>query len=165
MHVQVIVWPESRDATFPARDRLRLYRELVRDLRREPDRALLHAVSEVRAAIQARQPVEVPSTSSAWAVGGVIVAFLLCWVILGIWRAKLAARDGAVSGAAAGGVTFKPGLLGGMFGAVAGHWIYDRLFHGGPREAAPPPEEPKPAAAAGDENVLDDPAVNDNASV
>jgi hypothetical protein len=162
-HVHVIVWPESRDATFPARDRERLRREMARDLGREPDRTLLHAVSEVRAAIQARQPVDAPSTSSAWAVGGVIVAFLIFWVILGLWRAKLSARDKAVPDASVSdGAAFKPGLLGGMFGAVAGHWIYDRLFRGGQPEAASPPEAPKQVPTAGDENVFDDPTRNDN---
>jgi hypothetical protein len=159
-HVQVIVWPDSRDATFPARDREKLRREMARNLGREPDLTLLRAVAEVRAALQSRQPVDAPSTSSAWAVGSVILAIVILWVFLGLWRAKLAARDKAVpAGGVSGSTAFLPGLLGGMFGVVSGYWIYDRLFHGGPRakQELPP--------VLGEENAPKDPALNDNAPV
>jgi hypothetical protein len=158
-HVQVSVWPESREQTFPARDREALRKEMAHSLGKDPDKALLHAVAQVREVLKEHQPADPASTSVLWAVGGVILALLAAWVVLGVLRAKLAARDRAapVAGVAEGN-RFMPGLLGGMFGSVAGLWIYDRLFRGGPREPALPPseiapEEPGPAPEA---------ALNDN---
>jgi uncharacterized protein len=158
-HVQVIVWPDSRDATFPARDREKVRKELASQLGKEADMALLHAVAEARATIQARQPVESPATSPAWTVVSVILAIVILWLILGLWRAKLAARDNAMPvGGVSGNAAFLPGLLGGMFGAVAGYWVYDRLFHGGPRVKTESPPAP------GETNVASNPTLNGNES-
>ncbi len=158
-HVQVSVWPESRDATVPARDRERLRREMAHNLRKEPDQTLLHAIAEVRTTIQRHQPVEAPSTSSTGVVLGVILAIVISWVILGIWRAKLAVHDAADRAAEkVGRGPFMPGLLGGMFGAVAGHWIYDRLFYGGSRHRM------EPSPAPGEANVTDNPVLKDDES-
>jgi hypothetical protein len=158
-HVQVVVWPESREQTFPSRERERLRAEMARHLGKEPDQTLLHAVARVREVLKENQPADPAASSILWVVGGVILALLVAWVFLGVLRAKLAARDQAAPVAVTpSGGRFMPGLLGGMFGSIAGLWIYDRLFQGGSREPALPPadlapEEPGPAPEA---------ALNDN---
>jgi len=156
-HVQVIVWPESRDKTFPARDREDLRKYLAKQLNKEPDQTLLSAVAQVRAAIQARQPVEPVSYSTFWIVGGVILAFLTVWLILGLMRSKLASRD-QTEDVAGSSASYVPGLLGGMFGSLAGYWIYDRLFHGGPSK----PTASEDVAYDGSKQTPADPALNDN---
>lgn len=159
-HVQVSVWPESREQTFPARDREALRKEMAHNLAKDPDKTLLHAVAQVREVLKEHQPADPASNSVLWTVGGVILAFLVAWVVLGVLRARLVARDRDRAALVAGipeesGRHFMPGLLGGMFGSVAGLWIYDRLFRGGPREPPLPPrdlspEQPAPEAALND---------------
>jgi uncharacterized protein len=166
-NVQVVVWPESRDKCFPRKDREQLRAQLATQLRNNPDRALLDAVDQVGAALRANHPTEPPADSSSpwngWLIGGIIVGMLIAWIALGMFRATKAEPAAEQGGGQPAG--FMPGLLGGMFGAVAGYWVYDRLFRGGPREPAPPLEDvrpdeekqvPTPAVDA------DDPARSDN---
>ena len=49
-----------------------------------------------------------------WIAGGGVVL----WLLIGLVRMSGGSRPG-----------FMPGLLGGMFGVVAGYWVYDTLFH------------------------------------
>jgi hypothetical protein len=65
-----------------------------------------------------------------------LVLLLVCWVVFGIIRAIGGVRyqTGPDAGPAprygfsSGGGGFLPALLGGMFGATTGKWIYDQLF-------------------------------------
>ena len=104
-------------------------------------------------------------------VGGVMAGVFGLWGVLGLARMRLRAADRA----AAQQLRKKAGqpdadappepprlglfhaLLGGMFGSVAGHWIYDSLFvaasHAAPpAEETPIPQSP-PAAEAAKEAV------------
>jgi uncharacterized membrane protein YgcG len=62
-----------------------------------------------------------------------IGVFLVIWLIMGIVRAFSGAGAGAspgMAGAGGGGGGFFSSLLGGLFGAAAGMWLYNSVFGG-----------------------------------
>jgi hypothetical protein len=147
---QVILGPDTDDRVFPERDRARLARELtLHGWRKNYDPELLNAVALVRSALHHNLHGGGPQDAGRtwlWA-GGVIGGLLLVWVIMGLLRTAVRVRSRDVPAEAAapvGGHPFVSGMLGGMFGARAGHWISDSLFGPG-RAAAKAP----PAAGAG----------------
>jgi hypothetical protein len=135
-HVQVVTGPEAKDA-FTAKNAEALRRLLVKDLDRRgagPDQALLAAVRQVSDAVQANLT---PSAPFPWmTVFWVVLGLLGFWVFLGLMRIKQhpPVEDGRSPN---GQVGMLSGLLGGMFGTVAGLWIYDTLFKS---SQAPPPD-------------------------
>ena len=106
------------------------------------DKILWNAVEQVREnlAYNLRPPFP-------WLpVGGVFLGVLGLWGVLGLVRQRL--QGAAVVGAPEPGrLILYGGLLGGMFGTVAGHWIYDSLFVVASRSAAPVVAAPIAAAA------------------
>jgi hypothetical protein len=69
-----------------------------------------------------------------------LVVLLVLWLLIAIIRAMSGA--GRPSDGKGGGGGFFPSLLGGLFGASAGMWLYDNFFSGqstaGGRPSAPP---------------------------
>ena len=94
------------------------------------DKILRNAVDQVREdlAYNLRPPFP-------WLpVGGVLLGVLGLWGVLGLVRQRL---QGAAAGPTEPGrLVLYGALLGGMFGTVAGHWIYDSLFVAASRSAA-----------------------------
>jgi hypothetical protein len=90
------------------------------------------------------------------AIASVIGGALALWFVLGAVRMLLHKpdREAIAAGLERPGLT--AGLLGGMFGASAGLWIYDRLFYGGP--PAPPIADAPPAAPPGESAPAEPPA-------
>jgi hypothetical protein len=143
--IAVVVWPTRYRDVFGNDSREKVRRLLAGNLKQRPDQALEQAVALVR-----EELTPTSSWFSGWTVLALIGGGLLLWVILGLVRMHLAQPPAAPApGAERAG--FVPGLLGGMFGSVAGHWIYDTLFQA-PRTApanAAPPAGPPPAPPAG----------------
>ncbi len=140
--IGVVVRPEQFQQQFGNHQREHLRKLLAGKLKKYPDEALLKAVEMVRDTVRASR-----KESAAWAGWMTIVALigglLALWMLLGLLRMWLHA------GSTVGSVNnptdplrpgFMPGLLGGMFGSVAGLWIYDRFFEG--------PPVPRPPALA-----------------
>ena len=69
------------------------------------------------------------STIAGWICIG-LVALLALWLIVGFIRALSGIGTAPAGGAPAGGGFFSS-LLGGLFGAMAGMWLYNHLFGGG----------------------------------
>jgi hypothetical protein len=126
-HVQVVTGLEAKEAFTPKNAEV-LRKLLVKELDRRgagPDKALLAGVGQVRDAVHTNLT---PSTPFPWmTVLWVILGILGFWLFLGLVRAKLHASENQ-GRSPTGQVGTWSGLLGGMFGTVAGHWIYDTLF-------------------------------------
>jgi hypothetical protein len=81
-------------------------------------------------------------------VVAIILSVLGVWLVLGLVRMRMNAASDKPADAQHQGLM--PGLLGGLFGAMAGHWIYDTIFQRGGSKApeitsptdSPPVEEP-----------------------
>ena len=161
---EVVLGPDTEDRVFPERDRARLARELtLHGWRKNYDAELLDAVTLVRTALHHNLRAGGPQDASQtwlWA-GGIIAGLLLVWLVIGLLRAAVSLRGQHAPAEAAGtpceSHPFVSGMLGGMFGARAGHWVCDSLF--GPRRTAPADQaglagsEEKRDGLAGDEGA------------
>jgi hypothetical protein len=112
----------------------------------KPNEILLDAIEKVRSTVMNRSE----ATSISWPLIGAIIAGLVgLWLLLGVIRMRLMQSRTDHAGETQGRKnSLVSGLLGGMFGAVAGHWIYDTLFD----HKKPTP----PAEVAPGKNPLDD---------
>jgi uncharacterized protein len=120
------------------------------------NRAAVPAGSEHRARPQEPLGARGSAGWSSWQWLGVGLAALLgIWLLLAVVRALAGAGAQRVAGGyagpgapagygAAGGGSFFPGLLGGLFGAAAGSWLYDRFFN----EQSPPVAGAAPPVSA-----------------
>ena len=146
-HLQILVGNETQRNAFSLKDRDALLSLMLAKLRnKQNDDALLEGVNFVNATLRAHQPArgrtaagggrsEAPG-SSHWILTALLVGVGV-WVVLRIVRAVFAGGGGGGGGAyAGGGMTPGPGgggggfltnVLGGMFGAAAGMWIYDQF--------------------------------------
>jgi hypothetical protein len=161
--VEVVVRPEDAFAkALPTADQRRLHSTLIKTMKKGPkyaadrDKALRAALGQLSDVLHdnlAARP------AFDWnVVGGVIGGALALWFVLGAIRMLLHKPDQEAIAAGLERPSLTAGLLGGMFGASAGMWIYDRLFFGGPHappvEDAPPiapPPEPAPAEPPADQ--------------
>ncbi len=143
--VVVVVAPEALGRAITAVDAKALHDRLVwftrgQDTARN-DKILHNAVAHVREdlAYNLRPPFP-------WLqVSGVLLSVLGLWGVLGLVRQRM--QGAAVAGPPEPGrLVLYGGLLGGMFGAVAGHWIYDSLFVVASRSRRLP-RKPAPAAS------------------
>ena len=143
-HLQVVVGNETQATLFSLKDRDALVGSMLTRLRaKQNDAALLQGVSFVAATMKTqatmrnREPEQARATAPApadapnpwgWVIAA-LLGFGAAWLVVGIVRALFR------SGSAAGGVGAAPGagggfltsLLGGMFGAAAGMWLYDQF--------------------------------------
>ncbi len=140
--VVVDIPPEARSDRFTDADAKTLEHQLLAWFKRgntkKNDAALLSAVARIRRDLFYDQLPPFP-----WlGVGAVMAGALGLWGALALVRLRLHAPS----------EPGRPGLfaalLGGMFGGVAAHWIYDTLFVAASRSGAPaePAPEPRPAA-------------------
>jgi uncharacterized protein len=142
-HLQVVVGNETQNKAFTLQDRDALVATMLARLRnKQNDEALLAGVNFVAATMKshavARSGGPAPkrsetanAESSPW--GWVLAAVLgavAAWVVVGIIRSIFRAggnTGGAAAAPASGGGGFFSSLLGGMFGAAAGMWLYDQF--------------------------------------
>ncbi len=151
-HLQVVVGNQTLKQLFTATDREALVGTMLTKLRaKQNDAALLDGVQFVASTMRAHagpsavsssasntapvpanrsaaQPASGKESSSSWIWTAIIIA-LVVWVGFGLLRSLFgggAAGGGMAQGAGGGGL-FRT-LLGSMFGAAAGMWMYDHFF-------------------------------------
>jgi hypothetical protein len=139
----VVVWPASDDASFPEEDREKLDALFAGIKAADPnrDKALLEAVKfagdRLHANVRGAPPVDTFRwTDVAWAAAALAGA----WGVLGLCRARVAARQGTPAPV--------PGAnqaLAALFGTSAALWLFDTYLTR--RGADVPPPAPPPAAA------------------
>jgi len=146
-HLQVLVGNDTQRNAFTLRDRDALLPLMLTKLRsKQNDDALLEGVSFVDATLRSHLPTRgrtlasgrrgEDAGSSHWIFTALIVGVVV-WLVLRIFRAMAGGGGSAYAGApgagggmmspAAGGGGFMSNMLGGMFGAAAGMWIYDQF--------------------------------------
>ncbi len=149
-HLQAEVGTDTQQLAFTLKDRTALVSLMVGKLAaKQNDEALRDGVNFVHATMKSHLPsrprtgaAPVPSSSSHPAEksggGGWIIQFivigLVVWVVIGLIRAILGRMGGGSAmgqpgyGGGGGGGGFFSSLIGGMFGAAAGMWMYDQFF-------------------------------------
>jgi len=143
-HLQVLVGNETQKSLFQPRDRDALVSAMLAKLRdHKNDAALLegvgliattmknHVSTRSRAVAQTRQSATTADeTPNPWNwVIAAVVGMAVVWIVIGIFRAmsnRGSSPDVAGGGGSSGG-GFMTSLIGGMFGAAAGMWLYDQF--------------------------------------
>ena len=147
-HLQTEVGTETQQLAFTMKDRTALASLMVGKLgAKQNDEALRDGVNFVSATMKSHlpnhprtgtAPVPVPSHPAqssggmGWLIPAIVIG-LVVWVVIGIIRAISGRVSGgsamgqAGGGGGAGGGFFSS-LIGGMFGAAAGMWMYDQFF-------------------------------------
>lgn len=150
-HIQIVVGNDTQKKAFTLLDRTNLTSLMLNKLRKKQnDDALLEGVNFVMTTMASHAPApsrvnSVSSSSAMSPVKGVpsqqanpwswiimaVIGIAAIWLIVGVLRSVLGGR-----GQAAVGTGMSPGfggggmfgsLLGGMFGAAAGMWLYDQF--------------------------------------
>jgi hypothetical protein len=93
---------------------------------------------------QPHQQPELPSWTSYLCVG--LAVFAVFWLIMGVFRGRSASYSqpgmggpGMAGGPGMGGGGFFSSLLGGLFGAAGGMWLYNNFFGGNAHAGGYPP--------------------------
>jgi len=142
-HLQVIIGNETQRTLFTTKDRAVLLEVMLGKLRaKQPDEALLQGVSVIASAMKSHsldrassraqnRPAVEKEEPSPWGwVLAAVVGFLVAWLVVGLVRSMFNGGGAGATPGAGGG--FMTSLLGGMFGAAAGMWLYDQFSgHGG----------------------------------
>jgi hypothetical protein len=145
----VIVWPPSNDAYFPQDARARLDGMFtgIRTADHNQDQVLLAAVNSAGDELEAnaRALGAPPADTFRWTdIVGAAAALAAAWFILGVARARLAARQGTAAPA--------PGAdqaLAALYGTAAALWLFE-AYHARRQAAAAPPPVTGPAPEADD---------------
>ncbi len=140
-HLQIVVGNATQHDAFTLKDRDALASLMLGKLRaQQNDAALLEGVNFVTTTMAGHatartrpQPAAATSSGEGWGSMGTILAVLLglavVWMVVGLFR-SMAGGGGAGAGgggAVSSGGGFFSSLLGGMFGAAAGMWLYDQF--------------------------------------
>lgn len=148
-HLQVAVGNNTQRAAFTTRDRDALVSLMTAKLReKQNDDALREGVNFVSATMKSRAgsaaktgntPESAVTESSETTAGSgsgilqVLVVAVVIWIVIGLFRALSGRMGGAgasQAGATGGGGGFFSSLMGGLFGAAAGMWMYNSFFGG-----------------------------------
>lgn len=151
-HLQTEVGNQTR-RVFSEKNQDELSKILIKDLKNNPDSALVNAVRFVdstfasnwgkvqdaprRSTTIRHTTTEGGSSMVPYIIFG-ILGILGLWMLVGLFRGMsggMAGGPGMGYGAAPGGGGFMSSLLGGMFGAAAGMWMYDSMFGRGSSSA------------------------------
>lgn len=145
-HLHVVVGNETQKHSFTLKDREALVKGMLGKLRnKQNDEALLGAVNFVavtmkehsvsRSNISSRvQPPSETDTKSplSWLIP-VLIGLVVVWIIFALVKALSRTGGGGVGAGGGmmpsglGGGGFFSSLLGGVFGAAAGMWLYDQF--------------------------------------
>ena len=156
-HIEVIVDKQSRERGFTDENRSKLKDILLKgfqDAKDKPEAEQLqirdnalkagidYVISDLKgtATIAANKPAsgKAASGSTGMGIGGWIcigvVVLLVIWVAIALFRALSGGGGGGGGmggGGGGGGGGFMSSMFGGLFGAMAGMWIYNSMFGGG----------------------------------
>ncbi len=178
-HTRVVV-EEAHAAVFGERERTKLFKLVAtRGWWKSADQGLLGGIEYIRDRLDAHARGETGGVVDWGAILWVIGGLLGLWVVIGLARSlsgagRYACNPGRGTPTEGGALA---GVFGGMFGAMAGHWLYESFF-GGPAagEVNAPPETPVPpdnVGARGDEftdsfqeyyPAADDPRIDEYAA-
>ncbi len=151
-HLEVVVGNDTQKQAFTLADRDALVGIMLGKLRaKQFDAALLSGVKFVSSTMRSHlaggaqtsspQPRRVmeSSASSSPSILSILLGVGVVWIVIGIIRALFRAGSGASTmSPASGGGGFLSSLMGGMFGAAAGMWMYNQFSgdHGSSAHAA-----------------------------
>lgn len=140
-HLQVVVGTDTQTQAFTLLDRTALVERMIGQLRQKKnDEALIDAVNFIAATMQSHLGSSAkafghkaqPQGGGSWMQTIIIV--LLIWlgfsVVRGLFRA-MSGGGGSMGGGVGqpyGGGGFLQNMMGSMFGAAAGMWMYDQFF-------------------------------------
>ncbi|HEY3897562.1 MAG TPA: TPM domain-containing protein [Chthoniobacter sp.] len=154
-HLQIEVGPDTQKRAFTLTDRDALAKLMLGDLRaKQYDSALLNGVNYVATTMLAHEPTNLrsgyvqPSNPSntgghSWGFLPIILCLIVVWIVFRLIGALFRGGGGGMmtgtgySGGpmmggpmmgGGGGGGFFSSMLGGIFGAAAGNWMYDRFF-------------------------------------
>ena len=138
-HLQVIIGNETQRTLFSLKDRAVLIEVMLGKLRsKQPDDALLQGVNVIASAMKSHsmeraqpraqnRPALQKEEPSPWGwVLAAVIGFLVAWLVVGLVRSMSSGGGGTGTTPGSGG-GFMTSLLGGMFGAAAGMWLYDQF--------------------------------------
>jgi hypothetical protein len=152
--VRVVGWPAGREVQVSWVKRNELRKELARELRNNPDRALLGAIDTFRAQMELiREPD--PSPLTAWEALIVVGSLVGLWLVLAVIRSRVARRGAAGEPPSP---LYQPATMGALFGVPAAFWVHDQLFRFIPPEA-PPAELPPDMPTPGEEPSVNEPTT------
>jgi len=144
-HLQAVVGNDTQRLAFTLKDRDSLVLLMLGKLRaHQNDEALRDGVDFIFATMKSHvnprtHPGTVPAPatmrpsqpsggSTGWLIPSIVIGVVV-WVIIGLFRALSGRMGGGTAiGQAGGGGGFFSSLIGGMFGAAAGMWMYDQFF-------------------------------------
>jgi hypothetical protein len=156
-HLQVVVGNETQKKAFTLRDRDALVSLMLAKLRaKDNDGALSEGVNFVASTMRAHaggstgsgvnleRPDAGARAQSSWSwVVPLVVVLLGVWVVVGLFRALFRGGGSVMAPGMGGGGGFMSSLMGGLFGAAAGMWMYDHfLGHGSSAYGAEPGHDP-----------------------
>ena len=154
-HVEVVVDKSARDRGFSPENQAKLKDILLQGFQEAKDKpdaeqlklrdnALKAAVDYVVADLKGTTVASTVGTTAAQNSGGGfwskyggyicigIVGLLIVWVIIAVIRAMTGGGGGGgMGGGGGGGGGFMSSMMGGLFGAMAGMWLYNNLLGGG----------------------------------
>jgi len=150
-HLEVEVGTDTQKQAFTLRDRGTLVNLMLADLRaKQYDEALVNGVNFVAQTMRADAPVGGRTTVAQpydlrrprEHAGGhflpIIIGLIVVWVVFRLVRSLFRGGGGTMTGTgyssgpmmgpmSSGGGGFFSSMLGGIFGAAAGNWMYDRF--------------------------------------
>jgi hypothetical protein len=134
--VTVIVYPEEYRRAFTEHN-CEQVRKVLAGRGKSIDEKLTKAVTLIGEKLKAnRHGDNAEGSWFGWSTVALIVGVGLgLWLLIGLLRMSSRTDDGGRPG-------IVPGLLGGMFGSVAGHWVYDTLIRS--PKPSPHSEPPQP---------------------
>ena len=145
-HLQPYIGGDTQRLAFTVKDRDMLVPMMLLKLRaHQNDDALRDGVNFVVATMKSHtnprahansapvvsRPAQSSGGSSGWIIQALVIGVVV-WVVIGIIRALSGRMSGGAAagqpGMGGGGGGFFSSLVGGMFGAAAGMWMYDQFF-------------------------------------
>ena len=145
-HLHAVVGNETQRQAFTLKDRDALLNLMLAKLRvHQNDEALRDGVNFVSATMKSHagnrthtgtapvpvtsRPAQSSGSSTGWLIPAIVIGVVV-WLVIGLFRALSGRMGGgaAMGQAPGGGGGFLSSLVGGMFGAAAGMWMYDQFF-------------------------------------
>jgi uncharacterized membrane protein YgcG len=132
----VIAWPVETEKIFSREDQGKVDKQLraIQALKHNADTVLLDVIQQVDEIVSAtlREQAGLPAEGSfhwTWVLWGVGGLFFL-WMVAGLFRARIAARQGT---------PLSPSCptIDSMFGITAGLWLYQKFITRGARSSTP----------------------------